>query len=116
MGDCVQLVHASIMTMENANSISHNNEGERKMKDQAWQEILPDMQQIRAEGGFAALAARLPEATQKLLAGECTTLCCMDGRIAPHEDGIAVAGSGILIKDDPQKRAQFIAALKAYGV
>lgn len=87
-----------------------------QMIDEAWQNQSAALGHVRSMGGFSDYIAENPELAQHLTSGHCKTVCCMDERIAPSQDGIAVAGSGILIKDDPEKRQLFIDALKARGV
>lgn len=85
-------------------------------KEHKWIEVKERIAHIHAEGGYAGIAERNPQTIQEIGARPPECVCCMDGRIAMDKNAIAIAGSGILIKDDPVARALFVESLRARGI
>ncbi len=64
------------------------------------------------KGGFAVLINESSDAVHTMSAHQPDSICCMDGRIAPHQSVISVAGSGILIRDDVAAREHLVGFLR----
>ncbi len=83
----------------------HNN------MDEEWARAMETMRLVRSVGGFSDFAEQHTDCVSALL-NEPDHVCCIDERI-PHEGAVSIAGSGILIKDDPEALGVLIESLKA---
>lgn len=97
--------------------IQSNQEGRHMQKiEEEWKRTLNRMEEIRSTGGFSALSTKHSDEVKEMVSHEGECVFCMDGRVAPKENGVAIAGSGILIKDDPVARDLLVQALRAQGI
>ncbi len=94
------------------------NEEEKHMQkvEEEWRRTSNRMEEIRSAGGFSALATEYPKEIKEIVSHEGECVFCMDGRVAPKENGVAIAGSGILIKNDPIARDLLVRTLRAQGI
>lgn len=83
--------------------------------EQEWERTLTLSRGAR-EKGFAAYVGEHSADVTKAFEDAPNCVCCMDERVAGKNNGVSIGGSGILIKDDPEKRAAFIKGLKARGI
>ena len=89
-------------------------------KDRHWKRGRAHVDDVLGAGGFngyiSEKSSRIREA-RKAFETLPTCVYCMDERAAMNaKNGVYVAGSGILLKDNPQKRAAFIEECKRLGV
>jgi len=107
------------MSLESMEKIQTNvNEEEKHMQkvEEEWRRTSNRMEEIRSAGGFSALATEYPKEIKEIVSHEGECVFCMDGRVAPKENGVAIAGSGILIKNDPIARDLLVRTLRAQGI
>lgn len=83
--------------------------------DQEWARTF-ELSRGAREKGFGVHVGENAEQVKRVFEDAPVCVCCMDERVAGRQNGISIGGSGILIKDDPVKRAEFIQALKARGI
>ncbi len=84
---------------------------EQHNKNEEWVWAMETMHHVRLSGGFSDFARQHTEEVSGFL-HELDHVCCIDERI-PHDGAISVAGSGILIKDDPEALSVLVESLKA---
>lgn len=109
------------MQLEAPADIPHNhNESKEEIgmnkKEVVWEKTNISIRKLCAHGGFAMLAQEFSGTVMEMTAHPATCVCCMDGRVASHEDAIAIAGSGILVKDNKQARARLVDFLRSKNV
>ncbi len=87
-------------------------------KNADWKLGRAHLTKIEQVGGIGEWVANSkPDAIEKAFCKHPKCLCCMDERVVcQKKDGVYSAGSGILVKDDPEKREAFIAELQTAGV
>jgi len=84
--------------------------------EQEWNSTHECMQSIRADGGFSVFALKNQNEVGNMTLHERDCVCCMDGRVAPFKNAVAIAGSGLLVKDDPVARDLLVEKLLSQGV
>ena len=93
-----------------AHEAMHSHENE---KDITWKAGRDHLNRIKDGGGFQSGMSHDKHAFPEKV----HSLCCMDERVvSERNDSVYSAGSGILIKDNPKKRAAFVGELKKAGV
>ncbi len=106
-----------IHTESNVAELPHNHEGEdMKEKENVWKNSEERIKKIRAKGGFASLAREYADEVKEMVDRSATCVCCIDGRVAPFQNAVAIAGSGILIKDNPQAKERLVNSLRQKGI
>lgn len=89
------------------------------MSDQEkyWQEDGIKLDAIQRAGGFTRFCEKNKSKIKKAFCENPSCVCCMDERVVSQmTDAMYIAGSGILIKDDPVKKAKFVEELKKQGI
>ncbi len=86
------------------------NEKENDVEEE-WDRTTEIVRAVRSVGGFQNFAKQHTSEVSGFLS-EPDHVCCIDERI-PHEGAISIAGSGILIKDDPEALSVLVDSLKA---
>ncbi len=98
-------------------SHNHEHKGENmEQKEKTWEKKCLKVMHRIAHGGFAEFANAHGEYVKNMLNRPSTCVCCIDGRIAPQYDAVAIAGSGILIKDDAEAKTKLVNSLIAKGI
>lgn len=94
--------------------MAHTNE---KEKDIHWIAGRSLARSIERAGGYQKWVKKHSEEAVGAFPEKVNCLCCMDERVvAQKRNAVYSAGSGILIKDDVEKRKNFIAALKKENI
>lgn len=106
-----------IMNMESGAAMPQNVKEEIDMTKEekvarAWEDESSLVREIRAQGGFRMIPSRHPKDAEELCKHSPDCVCCIDGRVAPRRNAVAVAGSGILIKDNKQAREALVDGLR----
>lgn len=96
--------------------MTEQSHAERPPKEEEWQHTLASAEAVRAAGGYVRYAEQHPNEIAQTVVEAPNCVCCMDERVVSQVNGVAVAGSGILIKDDSEKRQAFIQGLKDQGI
>ncbi len=84
--------------------------------EKEWERTSARMAEIRKNGGFSVLAEKHQSEVKEMTSHTGDCVFCMDGRVAPKENGVAVAGSGLLLKDDDEAKEFFVSELRSRGV
>ncbi len=82
-----------------------------KQKQEIWEKNRLEVMYRIANGGFMRFAHTHDEYVKEMSNRLPTCVCCIDGRVAPFYDAVAIAGSGILIKDDPKAKRHLVSIL-----